>query len=89
MRQIELAIATQRRYLDRISGRAPAALGAPSRWGIRIVTLDNGNPVKGAWPVSCYKLPIHVVAGDRVNCALSPYHLSKGRVIFRETAPLR
>jgi translation initiation factor IF-1 len=51
------------------------------------VKLENGFALK---PITAYisgrmrKHYIHILPGDTVKVAISPYDLSKGRIIFRE-----
>ena len=47
------------------------------------VTLVNGHSVLATIAGKMRKFRIRVLAGDRVTCALSPYDLSRGRIIYR------
>ena len=47
------------------------------------VTLSNGHSVLATIAGKMRKFRIRVLAGDRVTCALSPYDLSRGRIIYR------
>jgi len=47
------------------------------------VTLSNGHTVLATIAGKMRKFRIRVLAGDRVTCALSPYDLSRGRIIYR------
>ena len=47
------------------------------------VTLDNGHSVLATIAGKMRKFRIRVLAGDRVTLALSPYDLTKGRIVFR------
>ena len=48
------------------------------------VTLENGHEVLAYLAGKMRKFYIRVLPGDRVLIALSPYDLSKGRIIYRE-----
>ena len=47
------------------------------------VTLDNGHSVLATIAGKMRKFHIRVLAGDRVTLALSPYDLTRGRIVFR------
>ena len=47
------------------------------------VTLDNGHKLIAYTSGKMRKYTIRIVLGDKVKVALSPYDLTKGRVIFR------
>jgi translation initiation factor IF-1 len=47
------------------------------------VTLDNGHSVLATIAGKMRKFRIRVLAGDRVTLALSPYDLTRGRIVFR------
>ena len=47
------------------------------------VTLTNGHSVLATIAGKMRKFRIRVLAGDRVTCELSPYDLSRGRIIYR------
>ncbi len=47
------------------------------------VTLDNGHPVIAYTGGKMRKHHIRILAGDKVTLEMSPYDLSKGRIIFR------
>ena len=51
--------------------------------GMFRVLLDNGHEVLAYTSGKMRKHFIRIVLGDKVRVALSPYDLSKGRVIFR------
>ena len=51
--------------------------------GMFRVTLENGHEVLAYTSGKMRKHFIRIVLGDKVRVALSPYDLSKGRVIFR------
>ena len=47
------------------------------------VELDNGHEVLTHTAGKMRKFRIRVLAGDRVNVEMTPYDLTKGRIIFR------
>jgi translation initiation factor IF-1 len=47
------------------------------------VVLTNGHSVLATIAGKMRKFRIRVLAGDRVTCELSPYDLSRGRIIYR------
>jgi translation initiation factor IF-1 len=47
------------------------------------VTLENGHSVLATIAGKMRKFHIRVLAGDRVTLALSPYDLTRGRIVFR------
>ena len=47
------------------------------------VVLNNGHSVLATIAGKMRKFRIRVLAGDRVTCELSPYDLSRGRIIYR------
>ena len=47
------------------------------------ILLDNGHEVKAVISGKLRKNRIRILTGDRVRIAISPYDLSRGRVIFR------
>ena len=51
--------------------------------GMFRVSLDNGHEVLAYTSGKMRKHFIRIVLGEKVRVALSPYDLSKGRVIFR------
>lgn len=51
--------------------------------GMYRVLLENGHEVIAYTSGKMRKHFIRIVLGDKVRVALSPYDLSKGRVIFR------
>ena len=51
--------------------------------GMFRVLLENGHEVLAYTSGKMRKHFIRIVLGDKVRVALSPYDLSKGRVIFR------
>ena len=48
------------------------------------VTLDNGHMVMAHVSGRMRKNFIRIVPGDRVRVELSPYDLTKGRIVYRE-----
>lgn len=50
------------------------------------VTLDNGHAIIAYTGGKMRKHNIRILAGDMVTVELSPYDLSKGRIIFRHLA---
>lgn len=51
------------------------------------VTLDNGHRIIAYTAGKMRRYRIRSVAGDRVHVEMTPYDLSKGRIIFRERTP--
>lgn len=47
------------------------------------VTLDNGHPLIAYSAGRMRKHRIRILAGDKVSLELSPYDMSKGRIVFR------
>ena len=47
------------------------------------VTLANGHSVPATIAGKMRKFRIRVLAGDRVTLALSPYDLTRGRIVYR------
>ena len=47
------------------------------------VTLDNGYSLVAYSAGKMRKHHIRIIAGDKVSLEISPYDLSKGRIIFR------
>ena len=47
------------------------------------VTLENGHSVLATIAGKLRKFHIRVLAGDRVTLALSPYDLTRGRIVYR------
>lgn len=48
-----------------------------------MVTLDNGHNLVAYTGGKMRKHHIRIIAGDKVTVEVSPYDLSKGRIIFR------
>ncbi len=51
------------------------------------VELENGHEVLGHTAGKMRKNRIRVLVGDEVLCELTPYDLTKGRIVFRERTP--
>jgi len=47
------------------------------------VQLENGHPVLGLISGKMRKFYIKILPGDRVKVEMSPYDLSKGRIVYR------
>ena len=47
------------------------------------VTLENGHSVLATIAGKMRKFRIRVLAGDHVTLALSPYDLTRGRIVYR------
>ncbi|MEI6739760.1 MAG: translation initiation factor IF-1 [Gemmatimonadaceae bacterium] len=47
------------------------------------VTLENGHELLATVAGKMRKFRIRILAGDRVTVEVSPYDLSRGRIIFR------
>jgi translation initiation factor IF-1 len=47
------------------------------------VTLSNGHSVLATIAGKMRRFRSRVLAGDRVTCAMSPYDLTRGRIIYR------
>lgn len=47
------------------------------------VVLDNGYHVLGYLSGKLWKARVKILPGDRVRCELSPYDLSKVRIVWR------
>lgn len=47
------------------------------------ITLDNGHPVTATLCGKMRRFRIRVLAGDRVKVEVSPYDLTRGRIVFR------
>lgn len=50
------------------------------------VTLDNGHELVAYTGGKMRKNHIRIIAGDKVSLELSPYDLTKGRIMFRHIA---
>ncbi|MFC0687018.1 MULTISPECIES: translation initiation factor IF-1 [Sphingomonadaceae] len=51
------------------------------------VLLDNEHRIIAYTAGKMRKFRIRTVAGDRVHVEMTPYDLSKGRIVFRERSP--
>jgi translation initiation factor IF-1 len=51
------------------------------------VTLDNAHRIIAYTAGKMRKFRIRSVVGDRVHVEMTPYDLSKGRIVFRERTP--
>jgi len=51
------------------------------------VTLDNGHELIAYSAGKMRKHHIRILAGDKVSLELSPYDMSKGRIMFRHLEP--
>ena len=51
------------------------------------VVLDNGHRIIAYTAGKMRKFRIRSVVGDRVRVEMTPYDLSKGRIVFREKGP--
>jgi translation initiation factor IF-1 len=51
------------------------------------VTLDNEHRIIAYTAGKMRKFRIRSVVGDRVHVEMTPYDLSKGRIVFRERTP--
>ena len=51
------------------------------------VTLDNEQQIIAYTAGKMRRYRIRSVVGDRVHVEMTPYDLTKGRVVFRETTP--
>lgn len=47
------------------------------------VELDNGHEILGLLSGKMRKYYIRIIPGDRVDVEMSPYDLSKGRIVYR------
>jgi translation initiation factor IF-1 len=47
------------------------------------VTLSNGHEVLATTAGKMRRFRIRIIAGDHVNVEVSPYDLTRGRIIFR------
>ncbi len=51
------------------------------------VVLDNSHRIIAYTAGKMRKFRIRTVVGDRVHVEMTPYDLSKGRIVFRERSP--
>jgi len=47
------------------------------------VELENGHVITAYTGGKMRQFKIRIIQGDRVKCEISPYDLSKGRIVFR------
>lgn len=47
------------------------------------IELDNGHEVLGLLSGKMRKYYIRIIPGDRVDVEMSPYDLSRGRIVYR------
>ena len=53
------------------------------RGGMYRIALDNGHETLGYTAGKMRRYRIKILPGDRVNVELSPYDLSRGRIVYR------
>ena len=53
------------------------------RNGMYKIALDNGHETLGYTAGKMRRYRIKILPGDRVNVELSPYDLSRGRIVYR------
>ncbi|MGZ4334774.1 MAG: translation initiation factor IF-1 [Gaiellaceae bacterium] len=53
------------------------------RSGMHKVALDNGHETLGYTAGKMRRFRIRILPGDRVKIELSPYDLTRGRIVFR------
>ena len=53
------------------------------RNGMFRIALDNGHETLGYTAGKMRRYRIKILPGDRVNVELSPYDLSRGRIVYR------
>ncbi|MGD0712760.1 MAG: translation initiation factor IF-1 [Gaiellaceae bacterium] len=53
------------------------------RSGMHRVALDNGHETLGYTAGKMRRFRIRILPGDRVKIELSPYDLTRGRIVFR------
>ena len=73
-----LAIAGKEEKVE-LEGEVVEAL----RNGMFRIALDNGHETLGYTAGKMRRYRIKILAGDRVNVELSPYDLSRGRIVYR------
>jgi translation initiation factor IF-1 len=70
-----------------VSGEVIEALRG---WTYRVALEGNGHEVLARTAGKMCRFPIRIVVGDEVRVELSPYDLSRGRIVFgRRNAQLR
>jgi translation initiation factor IF-1 len=52
--------------------------------GMYRIAIDNGHEALGYTSGKMRRFRIRIVPGDRVKLELSPYDLTRGRIVFRE-----
>jgi translation initiation factor IF-1 len=53
------------------------------RSGMHKIALDNGHETLGYTAGKMRRFRIRILPGDRVKIELSPYDLTRGRIVFR------
>ena len=53
------------------------------RSGMFRITLDNGHEALGYTAGKMRRFRIRILPGDRIRVELSPYDLTRGRIVFR------
>ena len=53
------------------------------RNGMYKIALDNGHETLGYTAGKMRRYRIKILPGDRINIELSPYDLSRGRIVYR------
>ena len=53
------------------------------RSGMYIVLLENGQETLGYTAGKMRRYRIKILPGDKINIELSPYDLSRGRIVYR------
>ena len=53
------------------------------------VVLDNGHETLGYTSGRMRRYRIRINPGDRIKIELSPYDLTRGRIVYRESSPRR
>jgi translation initiation factor IF-1 len=54
------------------------------RSGMYRIALDNGHETLGYTSGKMRRYRIRILPGDRIKVELSPYDLSRGRIVYRE-----
>ena len=54
------------------------------RNGMYKIALDNGHETLGYTAGKMRRYRIKILPGDRINIELSPYDLSRGRIVYRQ-----
>ena len=58
------------------------------RNGMYRVALENGHEALGYISGKMRRYRIRILPGDRIKIELSPYDLTRGRIVYRERTPL-